>query len=89
MGEPPGTNRATVHLQPLRQDWGGTVTEVLPLLLALALTLACAVFVAAEFFRPTIERSEAVTSTAQRLGDPRQYVLVDRPASRGLGCAVL
>jgi CBS domain containing-hemolysin-like protein len=34
------------------------VTEVLLLLLALALTLACAVFVAAEFSLTTIERSE-------------------------------
>lgn len=39
-------------------DGGGTVTETLLLLAAIALTLACAVFVAAEFSLTTVERSE-------------------------------
>ncbi|CAM5245990.1 hypothetical protein SGLAM104S_01314 [Streptomyces glaucescens] len=37
---------------------GGAVTEVLLLLLALLLTLACAVFVAAEFSLTTVERAD-------------------------------
>jgi CBS domain containing-hemolysin-like protein len=40
------------------------VTEVLLLLLALALTLACAVFVAAEFSLTTVERSELERAAA-------------------------
>ncbi|MGW7434521.1 hemolysin family protein [Streptomyces sp. NPDC054849] len=40
------------------------MTEVLLLLLALALTLACAVFVAAEFSLTTVERSELERATA-------------------------
>ncbi len=40
------------------------MTEVLLLLLALALTLACAVFVAAEFSLTTVERSELERSAA-------------------------
>ncbi|MFG2292762.1 hemolysin family protein [Streptomyces sp. NPDC048603] len=40
------------------------MTEILLLLLALALTLACAVFVAAEFSLTTVERSELVRAAA-------------------------
>ncbi|MFG2489050.1 hemolysin family protein [Streptomyces virginiae] len=40
------------------------MTEILLLLLALALTLACAVFVAAEFSLTTVERSELERATA-------------------------
>ncbi|MGW4234936.1 hypothetical protein ACWEF9_37670 [Streptomyces sp. NPDC004980] len=47
------------------------MTEVLLLLLALVLTLACAVFVAAEFSLTTIERGELASVRGRSRGGPR------------------